>query len=428
MGSHGPTSPISETIDTLPHLGDQHELPEVRNLMHGDGPIEEFIKLTSFGSASSLISQALQLLDIRTVGDLQRLAPVKFLENPSLDEKQAKRLFQVIQEWRKNSLVQQFSSLTQNDPPEHPKPSFPVPVSDSSSAQEEERTSKATNLDREASEVPSQGVDKEQTPRKTDQYSVRRLFSNIDPRGGDETIYAAVTAIVRRALALPMPRSLCEVGGNDADYRWLCTWAWNLTPQTAYKWLADSWPGMAKGTNAGGSLLLLLAAEAARREAREGYVWSEVENKFQPVTQRLLFVRGHPTLLYKEAIEAAARLLKLRHVFDLEGTQNYYVSIYLQFGFTQKGLVQLPFWLAGHAQTKAIQYLLGSSFGSETFKKLWSALRDYRQTRITEKHLRQTLENNPWVLPEWADEIVLRAREKLEIDTTLTGQAEASDD
>src|SRR5262249_5458153 len=114
--------------------------------------------------------------------------------------------------------------------------------------------------------------------------------------------------------------------------------------------------------------------------------------------------------------------------FDLEGSQNYYVSIYLQFGFTQRGLAQLPFWLAGHAQTVTIQYLLGSSLGSDTFKKLWSALRDFRQNRITEKHIRSTLESNPWVLPEWADEIVRRAREKLEIDTLPPSQGEVSDD
>ena len=379
--------------------------------------------MTSFGYEFFRVSEAVQLLGICTVGDLQGLAPTKFLENPSLTPQRAKRLVQIIQEWRKNPLVQQLGNLTQNDPAEHSKPLFPIPIPERSLAREEERTSEVTKLNREVSKIPSQ------KSRKAISQHCEELFSNIDPKGGEETIHAAVLAIVRRLQALPAPRSLCEVGVHNEDYRWLCTWAWDLTPQIAYKWLAGSWSGVAKGADAGGSLLLLLAAEAARREAREGHVWPAVENKFQPRTRRLLFMRGHPTSLYKEAIEAVAHLWKLRHVFGLEGTQNYYVSIYLQFGFTLKGLEQLPFWLAGFSQTAAIQHLLlAPSLGSATFKQLWSALRDFRQNRITEKHLRQTLESNPWVLPEWTDEIVLRAREKLEIDPTPTGQAGANDD
>lgn len=182
-----------------------------------------------------------------------------------------------------------------------------------------------------------------------------KLFTGIDARRGDQTIGAAFRIIGKRVKALPPPRSLCEVGADSEDSHWLCTWAWSLQPQTALKWLTEYRRGA--GDNAPvalsqviGSLFLFLAAEAARREAREGYVWPAVHEKFQSETRRLLFAQGQPTQLYKEAIEVAAHLLKLRHVFGLEGTQNYYVSIYIQFGFTQKGLAQLPFWLAGHVQ------------------------------------------------------------------------------
>jgi len=70
-------------------------------------------------------------------------------------------------------------------------------------------------------------------------------------------------------------------------------------------------------------------------------------------------------------MEAAARKLHLRHVFGVEGTQNYYVSVYLQFGFTRNGLPRLPFWLAGQAQTEAIAYLLDAEQGSKTFTLSW---------------------------------------------------------
>lgn len=253
-----------------------------------------------------------------------------------------------------------------------------------------------------------------------------KLFAGIDVRGGDKTIAAAFRAIGDRVETLPAPRSFCEVGADTEDYHWLCSWAWSLKPQTALTWLTEYPQGSGDGGSRFiGGLLLFLAAEAARREAREGFVWPAVHERFHPETRRLLFAQGQPTQLYKEAIEATARLLKLRHVFGLEGTQNYYVSIYVQFGFTQKGLAQLPFWLAGHAQTKAIQYLLGSPFSSETFRKLWSALRNYRQNNIAETRLRQILESSPWVLPEWGDELVLRARERPDLGTVSSDHVEA---
>jgi hypothetical protein len=394
-------------------MGRRWNPDRAKNVVHADDPVEKLIGLTSFGSEFFLVSEAVPLLGIRTVGDLPKLDAKKLLQNPSLNPHRAQRLVGVVEKWQK---LQSVMELTEQI-------SLLRSIGKKSEQERDFQKSKHPRDIFKASKISSQ-----KSREAIGQHNTQKLFSGIDPKGGEGTIHAAVLAIVRRLQALPTPRSLCELGGNSEDYRWLCEWAWDLTPQIADKWLAGFWSGIAKGADAGGSLLLLLAAEAARREAREGHVWPAVENKFQPRTQRLLFVRGHPTPLYKEAIEAAARLWKLRHVFGLEGTQNYYVSIYLQFGFTQKGLAQLPFWLAGYAQTAAIQHLLDSAFGSATFTQLWSALRDFRQNRITEKHLRQTLETNPWVLPEWVDEIVLRAREKLEIDTPSTSQAEANDD
>ena len=79
-------------------------------------------------------------------------------------------------------------------------------------------------------------------------------------------------------------------------------------------------------TEATGCLLLLLASESARRKASEGQVWSAVRGRFAERPSRILFVQGQPREIFKVAIEAAARKLGLRHVFGIEGTQNYYLQ------------------------------------------------------------------------------------------------------
>jgi hypothetical protein len=152
-------------------------------------------------------------------------------------------------------------------------------------------------------------------------------------------------------------------------------------------------------------------------------VWAAVQERFQPHTRRLLFVQGQPTERLKDALEAACRALRLRHVFGMEGTQSYYVSIYLQFGFTRRGMVRLPFWLAGQGQSEAILSLLDPATGSPSFQNLWRALRDYRRKNIVEERLRRVIAESPWVLPDWADELVHHARQKLDLGTVDAAQA-----
>jgi len=263
-----------------------------------------------------------------------------------------------------------------------------------------------------------------------------KLFTGIDPIDGDATILRAIEAVTTQLNQLPMPRSLCEMGMDEEDYQWLCNWANNLTRLTVQWWLYPLW---AAGSivspssdisrfEGGGCLFLLLSAEVARREAQEGFVWPTVQAKYRPETRRSLFVQGQPTQQYKDAMEAAARKLHLRHVFGIEGTQNYYVSVYLQFGFTQKGIPRLPFWLAGQAQTEAAAYLLGTDQGSTTFAHLWRTLRDYRRGNVTEAHVRQVIQASAWVLPQWCDDLVRQAREKPELGTATAISVEPDDD
>ena len=219
------------------------------------------------------------------------------------------------------------------------------------------------------------------------------------------------------------------------DYQWLRDWACQLSPWQLRRWLEGSNSRKValqscglhlSYTEAAGCLLLLVASESARREASDGAVWPAVRGRFAENSGNVLFVQGQPRSPFKTAIEAAARKLDLRHVFGIEGTQNYYLSVYLQFGFTQKGMERLAHWLAGQPSTQAIMYLLGehgTQMVSPSFVKLWDTLRNYRKNNITEFQSRQVLANSPWVLPEWADELLKQARRHLDLGTADIGQA-----
>ncbi len=266
-----------------------------------------------------------------------------------------------------------------------------------------------------------------------------RVFRNAYSLDGDEALTAAVEAVVERLVSIPGPRSLCEMRADEEDYQWLCNWAYQLSPWQLRKWLEGSNArrvalqscGLSLSyTEAAGCLLLLLASESARRKAGEGVVWAAVRGRFDESSRSVLFVQGQPRGLFKTAIEAAARKLDLRHVFGIEGTQNYYLSVYLQFGFTQKGMERLAHWLAGQPSTQANMYLLGDygpQMASRSFVRLWDALRNYRKNNITETQSRQILSSSPWVLPDWTDELLKQARRHRELGTADKGQADNSE-
>ena len=72
-----------------------------------------------------------------------------------------------------------------------------------------------------------------------------------------------------------------------------------------------------------------------------------------------------------------------------------------------------------------MQYLSGAGLAalrSDSFLSLWNALKDYRRNNIPEERARAALANNPWTLPEWTDELLNRARERLDLGTAESGR------
>lgn len=247
----------------------------------------------------------------------------------------------------------------------------------------------------------------------------------------DSLLMSPAQAVADRTLALPEPRSLCEIQPDENDYLWLCGWAGRLTPWHMQRWLSgfrsraialQSGAVVLSHSDAAGCLLLLLAAESARREASEGNIWPTVRRRFTESARRVLFdAQGQPRRDFKDAIEGAARKLGLRHIFGVEGAHNYYISVYLQFGFTRKGIERLPHWLAGSPASEPVSCLLGDTDGkrarlsSDSFVSLWNVLRNYRWNNVTEANARRALIRSPWALPEWSDALIEQAVKSREI-------------
>ena len=262
-----------------------------------------------------------------------------------------------------------------------------------------------------------------------------KVFQGLDPSSTNEGLVDGVRALVSHLHKLQAPRSLCELGLDGEDYDWLCRWVRRQVPSRV-RWSLEGLSSISIAltvdrdhltyAEAMGCMFLLLASETGRREASEGSLWPAVRRQFRPAVENVLFVQGQPREMLKDAMETSARKLNLRHVYGRDGTQEYYVSVYLQFGFTKKGLGRIPNWLAGQGTSESVQYLTGAELAtlqSNSFLELWNALRDFRRNNITEDRARALLANSPWALPEWTDELLIRARERLDLGTAESASA-----
>ena len=200
------------------------------------------------------------------------------------------------------------------------------------------------------------------------------IFKGIPADEAYTTIGAAAAAIARAAEAQGFGASawsLAELRPDQEDYAWLCDWMSHLSSGVAARCLGGLWRKFTQDEltfsySAGiGALLLMSAVEVARRQATLGSLWTAVgRGPFPETTRAQLFVQsyrfssavsrsasnepylspfilqGYPTRVYKDAVEQAARWLHLRHVFGIEGVQNWYDTVYLQFGFSRPGFVE----------------------------------------------------------------------------------------
>lgn len=245
----------------------------------------------------------------------------------------------------------------------------------------------------------------------------------------------AVIASIQANFLAKSPWSLAELRPDDNDYQWLLQWADGLQYETVRTWISslvpyrdNEWSITRQASF--GLLFLFLASEVGRRDATEGHLWKFIckilgqTPRFGERVEALLFVQGQPTYELKQAIAQAASTFNLRNVFGISGLMTWFDTVFLQFGFTQRGLAdRLPFWLAGYGTTQAISSLLSGERHSPTFAALWHSLQEVRRGNITAAQFQQRVQDSPWLLPELHKDAPNFATRRSDLGTSRTSAA-----
>jgi hypothetical protein len=244
-----------------------------------------------------------------------------------------------------------------------------------------------------------------------------KVFAQIDPTAGDSTLRDGCQAIVTLARQMRVTNaawSLAELGADDDDLCWLLDWAHSLDESLARRWLQQS-----SFRAAFGSLLLLLAAEYARRALPRETPSDVVPPFFFPPSVRAcLFRNGEPSADLLRALFEAAQRLNLRcasvesAAYDLIGQP---MLLALQFGFTEPEAYEwLPRWLSGEAPPAAVLALLDPQIGSRSFQSFWQSCLDFQRGQLTSEQFRQRLEETPWCLPSWIEPLLAAISKAME--------------
>lgn len=254
---------------------------------------------------------------------------------------------------------------------------------------------------------------------------VAELWASMDVES--VTLLQVFKPMRTRARRFERPWSIAELRLSEEDVTWLRRWFQGLSEKSVRDWMhpeLEPEVGADQGTREQqmfGALLTCAVAETCRREGTEASVWPMVRN-ILPLSadlRRHLFLRdGQPSQLTRQAIAGAAQDLGLRNVLDIEGTQQWFLTIKLQFGFTFRGAKRnLSKWLVNLGQPHAVCYLLGEGavqqLGSESFSSLWRALKQYRRSLIGAREVKDVLLESPWILPGWIDDLLKEAKARI---------------
>lgn len=207
--------------------------------------------------------------------------------------------------------------------------------------------------------------------------------------------------------------SIAELKLDQKDLQWLAEW---------FLYLRTDKSVLYRSGEMFGALLLCLGAELCRDQSNEDSVWPSIRNVLpgsHPFRGELFLSNGQPSQFGRRMIGDAVRSLNLRNALDIEGTQQYYLTIKLQFGFTFRGAKsRLAEWLVGLGPPHAVQYLNDDSdlkdMASDSFRGMWKTLRQFRQGSINEAEARQTLLKSPWVKHHWIADLLIEAQSRIE--------------
>ncbi len=260
--------------------------------------------------------------------------------------------------------------------------------------------------------------------------------------GESWSLDAVFSHLLARFEGLPNPSSVAEGRLGPTDCSALASWYRHPDQrECAWSWCNSEWQDpLPDGQTASrqemfGGILLVLAAEVCRDQSNEEAVWPSVTRALgiDRNSRGILFAAGQPTTECKKAIAAGARRLGLRNVIDRYGTQEYFDTVKLQFGFTLRGAKRrLAEWLDGQGTPLSVRILNGevpeyADLRSESFASLWSALQDLRRERTTKEDTAEILQSSCWIRQEWTEDLLHCARLRLNRVVTAPTSSEAAE-
>ncbi|MBX3249972.1 MAG: hypothetical protein KF901_22535 [Myxococcales bacterium] len=221
--------------------------------------------------------------------------------------------------------------------------------------------------------------------------------------------------------------SVAELELGDAGFERALAWLATLPPDRARRDRESASMGL---------LLLVIAAEAARREVTSGEVWPVFAHlSMNPQTRQILLDRdGTPRYIVRQALTKAARLFGLRVASD--AGHPWYTTVVLQFGLSGPGLAaMLPRWVRA-GPPESVDALRSGPQRSEGFERTWQALCALSSPAGADE-ARVLLERSPWVLSSWLPQLLEAAstarsetarsetaRPHAQLDTALAGPVE----
>lgn len=235
---------------------------------------------------------------------------------------------------------------------------------------------------------------------------------------------------------IPRPRSVAEARLSASEIDLLRSWFQATFAEEWWSrdWLANKGDQFTDQAQAG-ALLLVFAAEIARRNGDEEAVWPAVAREFQANEKnkkQLFDWQGQPTSSCKRALAAGARALEVRNLIDRAGAQEYFDTIKLQYGFSLAGAEKrLADWLRDQGKPLAVKILLGDAvefaglgLESVSFQKLWRALKTYRNGGSREEAW-SAVSESAWVPEEWRERLLVAATAPR---LAMASQAQAQED
>lgn len=234
---------------------------------------------------------------------------------------------------------------------------------------------------------------------------VAELLSGLDPNSRLFP-FQVMRAIWEKSAAFETSWSIAELRLTQADIDAIRLWgrsgAVNL--RRDIRKIETVGQMNVRGVHAICLTFLLFCSEVAREDGIEGELWPTIKSALSESMGQAFFGRAVvPKALVRDGTEDLCRLLRIRHVFGREGEQSWLRTVFLQFGFTRRGIRGIDRWLiARESVPVAVDDLLSSSGGlkSESFVLMWQTLQELRWRTIDTPKAAIKLRNNPWLRSE----------------------------